>query len=95
MFAVVTLEISKRHLVVPINCINQLNFAAHANFGVNSAERHIVFYSPTAKTPNFKLEPSTNFDSDVDACYYAHIQKYFGKFNHSKVNHLQINYINK
>lgn len=82
MFAVVTLEYSKAKLVVPIKWINQLNLSSHANFGINCAERHVVFYSRnTAKSADFKLPISNLFEGDTDACYMAHLNKYFRKYN--------------
>lgn len=80
MFAVVTLEHSKDHLVVPINWVNQLNFSVHANYGVNCAERHVVFYSQNkTKIADFNLPISNHFDDDTDGCYFARINKYFRK----------------
>lgn len=81
MFAVVTLEVSKTKSVVPIHWIGQLNLSAHANYGVNSSVKHVVFYSENrTKQANFNMTLSNNIEGGTDACYFARINKYFGKF---------------
>lgn len=81
MFAVVTLEYSKVNLVLPIKWINQLNFSSHANFGINCAERHVVFFSRNAaKNADFTLPISNVFEREKDACYFARLNKYFRKY---------------
>lgn len=80
MFAVVTLEHSKKHLVLPINWINQMNLATQAKCGVNCEEKHNVFYSKDEnKCANFRLPIGNLFEPNIDACYLARINKFFGE----------------
>lgn len=79
MFAAVTLEISKKHLVLPINWVNQINLASQAEYVVNGEETHAVFFSKDdTKSADFRLPISLLFDANNDACYLARINKFFG-----------------
>lgn len=83
MFAVITLEITKKHLVLPINWINQINFATQAERGVNCEETHVVFYSKNeTKCADFRLPIANSFEPNNDACYLARINKFFGEWKH-------------
>lgn len=81
MFVVIFLECSYEHIVVPLDWIHQVFLQPHTIDGVNSGERHKVFYSPDPrKTANFKLPTEERFYRNNDGCYWARLYKYFGKF---------------
>lgn len=81
MYAVVTLEINKKNIVVPIQWINNFNLSNAANNGVNSSIPLTVFYIDNFDAnPNFLLPLETVFDKKEPKCYKVRLKKVFGMY---------------
>lgn len=82
MFAVITFETSREVKVIPIGWIKGFNLCATINDGINSAEKHVVFFSKNwQEQPNFFLPISddSNNSNQSNKCYFARINKFFGE----------------
>lgn len=86
-FVVVYLIRAREFVVVPENWVLELNTAKLKNYGTNSNQNFLVFWSATCGTPN--LRASVDFNATLNfqyrattngVCYICRIKKFFGKF---------------
>lgn len=86
-FVAVYLKRPKRYIIIPENWINDLNNAKLKNYGKNSNQDFLVFWS--AANDNANLDTPPNFNamlSDVyepttedGLCYIGRVLRFFGK----------------
>lgn len=92
MFYVVFLVKLKKVVVIPKTWIkdHQTQWVKFVNYGINSGQKYLVYYTTKNESKNENGEPceffeanfnlSLNADSPVEGCYLAKILKYFGKY---------------
>lgn len=90
-YAVVRLISSGKKLVVSEGWIKDLIGAKLKNYGVNSNQKFMVYWSNKSgavteqNIPNLQFEPNFSaplreiFQVDIEACYVCNVLKYFGK----------------
>lgn len=94
MFVVIYLTASKKHIIVPENFILGLCEEKLKNYGANSNQTHLIFWSKAAlfgvdEIPdstyqvNFSLKPTNEYPPPanvIDTCYFGLIKRFFRKF---------------
>lgn len=85
-FVVAYLIRAREFVVVPDAWIKDLNTAKLKNYGKNSNQDFLLFWSANNRKPN--ATQKANFDATImseyratidEACYLARIKKFFGK----------------
>lgn len=80
IFIAAKLECCKKILVVPVDFINELDFAKTFNNSLNRNQKHLMFWSENQEQmPDFSLPVSEQFNSSTEACFYVKLIKAFGK----------------
>lgn len=86
-YVVVYLKRAKQFVIVKENFIQDLSNAKLKNYGRNSNQDFLVFWSATNHVADWALEPNLNaplsdvYEETTDAgvCYIGRIVKFFGK----------------
>lgn len=90
MFVVIVLAESKFHLIVPEQWVYDLNEFKLRNWGVNSNQKHLVYWNRTVfdtflnepKTdiqPNFDAEIRSVFGTKDECCFHGYLIKFWSK----------------
>lgn len=82
VYCVVKLDKFNQHTVVPANWIKDYGHAKTMNYGLNSYQPHLMFWSEDFDTyPDFNTEIGNEFPPNPlkDACYQVHCKKSFGE----------------
>lgn len=92
MYVVVYLCDAKKNVVVPQKFIFGLSQPLLNNYGKQRTKKFLIFWSPAAFSrgedeepnlefiPNFKLNISSIWTPEEEACYIGQIRYFFGKY---------------
>lgn len=70
--------LNKTKLCIPIFWMQNINIVECFNNVFKRYEKRLVFYSKYERAePNFSLPIISDFDENIDACYYGHVLKAF------------------
>lgn len=86
-FVVVYLLRAREIVVVPDYWVQDLNKAKLKNYGANSNQNFLVYWSAKDGEPNLNVQPNfaakvgTEYRETIEGmCYYCRVKKFFGKY---------------
>lgn len=85
-YVVVYLVRARQFVVIPDTWVQDLNKAKLKNYGANSNQDFLSFWSATNGEPNIQVQPNFNamldcnfHDTIGEVCYICRIKKFFGE----------------
>lgn len=101
-FVVVYLIRAREIVVVPDNWVQDLNKAKLKNYGANSNQNFLLYWSAKdgkanlSAQPNFDAKVGTEYRDTIDEiCYYCRIKKLFGEYSYLLVIYVLIVFLIK